>query len=283
MSRALTSGPINTDSLRSWYRKSRFYIRHRSENENVFHCTVHKSASQWIRQMASDERVYRYGGLSSYQYTEAMPGKFDPRKITQRAFDKRFPSRTFVTPLYIDYNNFSNIPKHSSYKVFFVMRDPRDVLVSWYFSTKYSHDLLGDQAKIRQELNRLDVTDGLLYGIDFLDQFGLFKAQRSWADASQDTVMLVRYEELVAADNFGVFKRLFDHCDIRIPADLLKELLQDNSFERLSGGRQRGEENKKASYRKGVHGDWKNYFNGKLEQRFAEATDDLLTAWGYES
>lgn len=285
MSKALTLGPINASSLRSWFRKSRFCIWHRSENENIFHCTVHKSASQWIRRIASDERIYRYCGLSSYQYTQEMPGKFDPRKVTQRSFDKRFPLRTFITPLYIDYNNFLNIPKPSRYKVFFVMRDPRDVLISWYFSSKYSHDLIGDQAKVREELNRLDLTDGLLYGIDHLDDFGLFGAQRSWADAgsNQDVVMLVRYEDLAVADNLSLFRKLCDHCDIRIPTDVLKELLQDNSFERLSGGRRRGEEKRDASYRKGVHGDWKNYFNGKIEQRFAEATGDLLAVWGYES
>src|SRR3990172_11441776 len=111
MSQSSTLSSLTPKGLRSWFRKSRFFIYHQSKNENIFHCTVHKSASQWIRRIASDERIYRYSGLVSHQYTQEMPDGFDLRKITERSFDKPFPSRTFVTPLYIDYGNFIKIPK----------------------------------------------------------------------------------------------------------------------------------------------------------------------------
>jgi hypothetical protein len=269
---------------RSWFRKSRFFLYHRSENENVFHCTVQKSASQWIRSIAADERMYRYSGLTSYQYTQEMPGGHDPRNIIEVSFDKPFPSGTFVTPLYIDYHNFQKIPKPRKYKAFFVMRDPRDLLISWYFSAKYSHALIGEQLeRIRQELSRLDVEDGLLYGIDYLKSYGLFNAQRSWAGAPtrDPNVMLVKYEQLIGPNNVKLFRQVLNHCDIRIPDEQLNELLKTYSFENLSG-RKRGQEDQKAHYRKGVQGDWKNYITDKIQNRFMEASGDLLAAWGYE-
>lgn len=283
MSKPLASSSRIPEALRSWFRKSRFFIHHRSENENVFHCTVQKSASQWILSIVSDERIYRYSGLVSYQYTQEMPGGFDPRKITELSFDTPFPSRTLVTPLYIDYDNFKKIPKPRKYKAFFVMRDPRDLLISWYFSAKYSHPLVGDLGKIREELHRLDVEDGLVYGIDYLESDGLFKAQRSWADAptKDPNVMLVKYEKLIALDNAALFRQVLRHCDIRIPDNQLNDLLKSYSFEKLSG-RQRGEEDQKAHYRKGVQGDWKNYFTDKIQNRFREVSGDLLTVWRYE-
>ena len=269
--------------LRSWYRKSRLFVHHKSENENVFHCTVHKSASQWIRSILSDERVYRYSGLSSYQYTQEMPGGFDPRKVTERSFDKPFPRRTFITPLYIDYDGFGKIPKPHKYKAFFLMRDPRDLLISWYFSVKYSHALIGNMGRLREELQRLEIEDGLLYVIDFLEDYGTFKAQRSWAGSSMTdpAVLLVKYESLISPDKASYFRELLNHCDIRVPEHLLQELLDAYSFERLSG-RKRGEEDQHAHYRKGVQDDWKNYFSDRIQHRFLEASGDLLAVWKYE-
>lgn len=268
--------------ISSWYRQSRFFVRRQSENENVFHCTVQKSASQWILAIVSDERVYRYSGLVSYQYTQELPGGFDPRKTTELTFDKPFPPRTLVTPLYIGYESFKTIPKPRKYKAFFVMRDPRDLLISWYFSAKYSHPLVGPLETIRQELHSLDLQDGLLYAIDYLECDGLFKAQHSWAGspAEDPNVMLVKYEDLIGPDNAVVFRQVLKHCDIRIPDNQLKALLVYYSFENLSG-RKPGQEDQKAHYRKGIQGDWKNYFNDKIQNRFIEATGDLLAVWGY--
>jgi hypothetical protein len=227
--------------------------------------------------------MYRYSGLVSYQYTLELPGGFDPRKVTERSFDQPFPSRTFVTPLYIDYDNFKNIPKPRKYKAFFLMRDPRDLLVSWYFSARYSHAPQGELGRIRQELERLGVEDGLLYGIDHLENEGIFKAQRSWVDTpiKDANVMLVKYEQLIAPDNVLLFKQILNHCDIRMPDHDLSDLLQSYSFENLSG-RQRGQEDRKAHYRKGIPGDWRNYFTGQIQDRFLQASGDLLAAWGYE-
>jgi hypothetical protein len=94
--------------------------------------------------------------------------------------------------------------------------------------------------------------------------------------------MLVKYEDLIASDNAAVFKQVLKHCDIRIPDNQLKDLLESYSFEKLSG-RRPGQEDQKAHYRKGVQGDWKNYFNDKIQDRFMEATHDLLAVWGYQS
>jgi Sulfotransferase domain len=256
-------------------------VRYRSINQNVYHCTVQKCASQWIRRIFSDPRVFRYSGLESFQYQHQLPGKFDPRTLTQRRFTKAFPDATIATPLYLDFDGFASIPKPLCYKAFFVMRDPRDIIVSWYFSTKLSHKAQGDIERIRQELCRLPKSDGLRFALNYLADFGLFASQRSWVNASEldANILLMRYEDLIANERVQV-ERLLRHGDIRVPGAELNALLNEHSFEQLAG-RPRGAEDAAAHYRKGVAGDWRNHFDADLERSFADAAGDVLALWNY--
>jgi hypothetical protein len=264
--------------LKAWLRRPTY----RSQSDNVYHCTVQKSASQWVRAILSDPRVYRWSGLTPYRYQDYLPGQHDPRKLTQRRFEEPFPARTIATTIYIDYAGFASIPKPRCWKAFFVMRDPRDVLVSWYFSSKFSHPLLGDLGRVRCDLNRLSESDGLLYSLEYLDEFGLFAAQRSWAPAAgkDADVLLIRYEDLIGQASAATFARLLTHCDIRVPAAELQALLQAYRFEELSG-RPPGQEDRSAHYRKGVPGDWRNHFDPTIAARFEKVAGDLISLWNY--
>ena len=66
-----------------------------------------------------------------------------------------------------------------------------------------------------------------------------------------------------------------------MPDTMLYQLLQDYSFERLAG-RKRGKEDRLAHYRKGVPGDWRNYFDDTIIAKFKDCTSDLVLRLGYE-
>jgi hypothetical protein len=236
-----------------------------------------------LRSLFEDLRTYRFSGLTAYNYQTAQLRGFDERPIDERRFDRPFPRRTIVTPLYIDYAAYREMPKPDAHRAFYVMRDPRDVTVSWYFSMKLSHGLMGNLPEVKQTLDRLDETDGLCHVIDHLDRFGAYAALGSWVDAAgaDDNVMVVAFEELTAAGKASLFGRLFEHLDIAMPEKVLDELLDDYSFERLSG-RKVGQEDRRSHYRKGVAGDWRNHFDETVRQKFAEVTGDLVGRMGYE-
>ncbi len=200
--------------METWLKKARLHreaVAYQSANQNIYHCTVQKTASQWMRAILSDPRVYRYCGLYTHRYEDGLPGRNDERTLIERRFDKPFPVGAIASPLYCDYQGFSSIPKPLHYKGFFVTRDPRDLLVSWYFSAKISHPLMGDLGRVRQDLNRLSEEDGLVYSLEYLDEVGLFAAQRSWvgADAGDEAVLLLRYEDLIGPESQAHFERLF--------------------------------------------------------------------------
>lgn len=258
-------------------------LAHRSLALNVYHLCVHKTASQWLRAICSDPAVYRHSGLLPYHYQSEQEGG-EGRPITQRSFDRPFPSRTIVSPLYIDFANFAAVPKAGAYRAFFVQRDPRDIVVSWYFSTRYSHPTkYGRLEGAREHLGQLPLEDGLMQCVDDLERMGLFAALRSWAPstARDPNVMIVRYEDLVGPSAAAHFERVFLHCDIPLGRTALERLLQRYRFERMSGGRSKGEEDKKSKYRKGQPGDWVNHFTPRVTQKFEAVAGSLVAELGY--
>lgn len=276
---------ILPDGVRRTIRYSPFFVRHRSTAVNVYHCTVQRTASQWVRGVLSDHRVHRFSGLKPYHHYDRFPRGFDPRPLESRPFGEALPRRTVATPLYAGYSDYRSLPKPRTYRTFFVMRDPRDIVTSWYFAMKKSHRTMdGALTPIRKELERLDRVEGMLHALHLLEEnTGMFEALRSWVseEARQDdSVLLVRFEDLTGAGNLPTFRKLMDHCDIAIPDGTLAELLRDHSFERLTG-RSRGEEDEESHLRKGVHGDWRNHFTDEIHDAFREATGDLVESLGY--
>lgn len=260
-------------------------VEYRSAYTNIYHCSAHKAASQWIKAIFRDHRVYKYSGLMHYNPHQLVE-KVEQREKMERIAHSSFPPKTIVSPLYITFEHFQTMAKPENYKCFFTMRDPRDIVVSWYFSMRYSHGATNPIVlRYRKELCQLSLADGLLYTVEQLCGSGEFEILRSWCDIPKKTpkVKLFKFEDLTASNNLETFAKLFQHCDILIPEDELRLLLKDFAFEQLAGGRKQGNENLHSHYRKGVSGEWKEYFDqGGLLRVFEKATGDLVRRMGYE-
>lgn len=92
----------------------------------------------------------------------------------------------------------------------------------------------------------------------------------------------VRYEDLLERPNEEV-ARLLGFLGVDTDEGLVERCVSQASFERLSRGRERGEEDPTSFYRKGVAGDWKNAFNARDRQVYKEEAGELLIRLGYES
>lgn len=229
----------------------------------VFHLTHWKAGSQWVR-----------GVLAS-----AQPDRFVEPTINASHFlkDPIVPGGIY-SPLYVDPNFFNlkvgpGVPHHK----FFVMRDLRDAIVSWYFSAKISHspdvpDLVG----IRAELNSMGFEDGMAHLIS--ERLNDYVAiTMGWL---REGVRVFRYEDLLA-DEQETFRLIFEHCGIDVPDERRRQIVAEYSFERLSG-RKRGQEDRNAHQRKGVAGDWRNRFSERLKDLFKAKWGAVLIKAGYE-
>jgi hypothetical protein len=244
-------------------------VTERCQFDNVFHCTVRKTASQWIKSLFSDPIVYRYSGLLLY----------DPRPYKWRS-PNAFPTGRAVSTLFISHSHFAKIPKPDRHRAFFIVRDPRDIVVSSYFSLRTSHTPMGDIPTVRPILQERPKKDGLLYVIDHLAGKGVFRSLRSWQLAAEtETLRLFRYEDLTGERQTAEVDRLMRHCGIRLPPAELAALLSRYSFSNMR--RDRETVGSVSHYRAGKAGDWQNHFDDDIYDAFTAAAGDLVEVLGY--
>ena len=260
-----------------WLYKQLRIVARELPYDNIYHCCTQRTGSQWFRHIFSDPIVYRYTGLDVVRFIPLH----DEWKYADCNFDMELPKRTIALHLYIGYPTYGTIPKPAAHRTFFMMRDPRDLVVSWYFSTRYSHVPMGYIPEYRKILEKMDKTEGLKHTIDVLQQ-GIFPMQRSWARApeSADNIRVLRYEDL-SGDNRMFLRQLFDYLDIELPEREFAALYERHRFEKKAQGRPQGSEDQWSHYRKGVAGDWKNHFDASIASYFRQETGDLLDVLGY--
>lgn len=242
---------------------------------NIYYCCTQKTASQWFKKIFDDPVFYQYTGFVTRPYNKLG--------LKYASIKGRLPDRTIATHLYISHSTFKAIPKLRKYKAFFILRDPRDVVVSWYFSAKKSHVLVDPIPHLRQNLESLNLQEGIKYMIDRLQEFGSFDTQKSWVlnkSNSNGEFEVFRYEDF-SSDNYLFMRKLFQYLDVDMPESKFDNLLERCAFKRLSGGRQQGKEDANSHYRKGIPGDWENYFDSSISTYFRDVTGDLLDVLGY--
>ncbi|MFQ5922925.1 MAG: sulfotransferase domain-containing protein, partial [Anaerolineales bacterium] len=249
----------------------------RTPNESIFHCCVQKTGSQWIRRILEDRQLYRYHGLKPVAYRER------PKSIPEASVPPVHRGKVHLH-YYIDFPTYLRMPKPERYKTFYIFRDPRDIVVSWYFSVRNTHSASPGILRHRKVLRSLGRVEGMEYTILELQRYGLFAAMDSWAHADRHRrdVLLCRFEDLIA-DSATNLSAIFRHCEIEVPPHVLQQVIQRHSFASLTGGRRRGAEDLRSHLRKGVAGDWRNHFNPKLASIFELCAGDLTFLLGYGS
>lgn len=175
---------------------------------------------------------------------------------------------------------FSQIKR--DYKGFHVVRDPRDMIVSGYFSHLHSHPVNGPWGKRylidhRKWLENVSKEKGLS---EEIKRGYALNPMNKWCYNDPD-ILEIKFEALTQNPN-ETFKKIFDHIEINIGKNHLASIIDEFSFKQLSKGRSKGNEDVNSHFRKGIAGDWKNHFNQEHIDLFKEQWGDLLIKLGYE-
>ena len=142
-------------------------------------------------------------------------------------------------------------------KVIHIVRDPRDVSVSYYFYTYYNVPIA--QGKPENILSRKSwVTRKYCW------KKMVYKVAREWPLHTMswrtfEGARLFRYEDLYK-DCPSTLKNICDYLEVHCDKNLINETIQRFAFDKVSGGRKVGKEYPAGFFRKGIIGDFHNHF-----------------------
>lgn len=92
----------------------------------------------------------------------------------------------------------------------------------------------------------------------------------------------VRYEEMVA-DSTACVRSVYEWLGVRADEAAVARAVDACKWENFSEGRARGEADPKAEWRKGISGDWPNFFSQDDKDMFKRIAGGLLVQLGYAS
>src|SRR5215204_1999399 len=173
-------------------------------------------------------------------------------------------------------------------KVIHIIRDGRDAAVSavhhsWNFGKKKSARV---QAK-REAYRNSGETRESMFAANSLRRMAAEWGARVGRTVEDGPALLgsnyaeVRYEGLLQSPEEEL-ARLLAFLGAATDDEVVKRCVDAASFEKLSKGRKRGEEDPSSFFRKGVAGDWRNTFTEEDRRVFKEVAGDLLIKLGYE-
>ncbi|MEG3973302.1 sulfotransferase domain-containing protein [Microcoleus sp. herbarium8] len=255
----------------------------------------HKGGTRWIGKII--RQMSKHLGLK--YFTANIPKEFG------------FDLEEYISKHQIEFLNYLNSDIayikqiRNDFKGFHVVRDPRDIAVSAYFSHLYTHPTEGwtELAEHRKILATLSKDEGLLVDIQFTSRLrtdgcdlNLFSSMENWM-YGMPNVMEVKFENLIS-NTYNCCREIFHFLGLsedkpesdysaKISQDesdaILFKIVEENNFSNLAHGRSAGTEDINSHYRKGIIGDWKNHFTQEHKNYFKGNYNDLLIKLGYES
>jgi|LWDU01.1.fsa_nt_gi hypothetical protein len=145
-----------------------------------------------------------------------------------------------------------NVPYRNGL-VIYVLRDPRDVYVSYDFFMKTKNARFKGRVKY--------------YFISFFGRKNKIKwflsnwnrHLKAWENR---TNVLINYDQLLNDGAQYLFSRL-NSSSVKVSEKIIEDAINFFKFENMSGGRKPGEEIQSNFFRKGISGDWKNHLMEK--------------------
>jgi hypothetical protein len=268
----------------------------------------HKCATMWLEDIAR-LACQRLGLTLGVVYDEDQFGRDLPRWLAEERTE-------FLVYGNADIEYTRALPR---FRGVHIVRDPRDIVVSAYFSHLHSHSTSSWKELVshRERLKTLDKEAGLAEEIRFRARS--FGHMATW-DYEQDNVLEIRFEDITVSsyetilsafewlgvvDDQEVYTRtaraaflgrdVLGRINARtggllpvgkrlrtLPAPEVLAIVWHHRYTRRAKGRKKGKEDVRSHYRSGRSGDWRNHFSDDHKALFKSLYPGFVPQLGYE-
>lgn len=233
--------------------------------DDTFIVSYPKSGNTWIRFILSN--YLTNNTIKSFAKNDLLPDIHVHADICNKLLRPRIMK-----------SHFSYQPKYMN--VIYIVRDPRDVVVSYYF-----HEL-----KFSKEMKKISFANFITKFNNGELPFGSWSNHvNSWIDNKPEKFLLIKYEDVVL-DTYNKIKNILNFLNLKINESLLQQAIQNSSFNKMRELEKhllsrepllKNSDSDLFFIRKGIIGDYKNYLDEGMERSFINVHCNSMRRVGY--
>ena len=239
-----------------------------SSLQSILFFTTYKCASSFAGEIINElteDAGYKHVDFDSYFY--------HLEKDTDGEYIKLFSKNAFRRSgfIYGPMRRYQSIPDVNEYKTLLILRDPRDVLVSHYYSAKYSHEV--GTAKMLQK-RRITQVQGIdEFVLERLEEFANIYEQYKLNILPLEGTIFVRYEDMISNPKDFIIK-LYKILKINIDSEHIEKIVKN----RMAMPKK---EDKYSHRRSGKSGQYLEKLNSKTIKAINSRLANVIDAFGY--
>lgn len=248
----------------------------KSTQPSIIHFSLNKSATQYVKKTLNvcvQESAMVQVHIQDYAFASQFP------YLDQLSVDEMQEYKHIFKPKGYLYSAFGGlvegIDNLDQYRVVLMVRDPRDIIVSDYYSIAYSHP---EPTSISSKYEGFHINRKLVKH-QSLEEFalqswekinGILERYRDQLLIKYPHVYVTKYEDMVS-DFESWLSDLIRACQLEVSQKLKDHLIQQYYISRPK------KENQQSQFRKGVSGDYKNKLSDEtisfLNEKFSTVLD----------
>lgn len=233
--------------------------------KSIFETTCGRCGTHWVKYILSQTLGFKIELPNVHSFKKPAGRQVEyPKAILNK---EQSDPGGYIYTYHVPIHNLHVIK--DSVNIIVLVRDPRDSCVS-----SVHYDIMNGY------FNKKEFDKVLQHRLDAGGQYPEFF--QSYLEHRHSIPHLVlRYEDVIK-DTYGSIKTALNKLKYEFLENDLRKAIQNNKFEKLSGGRKKGDEKEDHHYRKGIVGDWKNYLSYNDNYQFVKKHGHLMEALGYE-